>query len=626
MKKRNVITRTFRVLPGFALTLALFAFVQPFARAALPVTGGLAVWLDAAVGVTTNGSGAILTWSDQSGQAHHGTPVGTPPTLGSNQVNAKPAVKFRSGGYLDLAGTFFAKEQYVVLRSPQPTWNGSGSFLGRKVGRGSSFNLRNGDVTFWPDQAPEAVSRNGTPVAVEQLDNSQFVLQPLVNFMLVKVTVNNNNTAAASYCVGMNDNLPRCDWDVAEIIGYDHALSASDENLVGGYLATKYALITAYPDATPQANLLSFGLPGLPVTIDQSAKTIVLTVPGGAAVTNLTPVFTLSSNATSDHVSGNAYNFTSPVHYFVTNAGGTLTSDYLVRVTNGTLPVVSRLVCWYDAGVGVTTNSSGVIQRWNDLSGNAHHGVLVSGTPTLALNQLNAKPAAQFRGGYLSLDQPFFAKEQYIVVRSPGELWNGSGAILGRRTWRNYYLQGGTTKFWQDVWPAGVSKDGIVIPQSPASGLGFNLTTITNYMLLKITVADNTPATHEIGRTAGTSPYFDVAEIIGYDSALSPEDEAKVGSYLAAKYKLTTAYPAPPAQITLGIKFFFDGDPLDTQATITISNTIPGQNYRVQYTDLMPPDWSDLSHDPLAIGTTKMVTDESVSTLPQRFYRVRLLP
>ena len=117
-----------------------------------------------------------------------------------------------------------------------------------------------------------------------------------------------------------------------------------------------------------------------------------------------------------------------------------------------------------------------------------------------------------------------------------------------------------------------------------------------------------------------------MAEIIGYDSALSPEDEAKVGSYLAAKYKLTTAYPAPPAQITLGIKFFFDGDPLDTQATITISNTIPGQNYRVQYTDLMPPDWSDLSHDPLAIGTTKMVTDESVSTLPQRFYRVRLLP
>ena len=80
---------------------------------------------------------------------------------------------------------------------------------------------------------------------------------------------------------------------------------------------------------------------------------------------------------------------------------------------------------------------------------------------------------------------------------------------------------------------------------------------------------------------------------------------------------------APPA---LGIVVTMIGT-IDAIATITISNTVAGQNYRVQYTDVMPPDWSDLSHATLATGSTKTVTDESVAVATsRRYYRVKLLP
>ena len=66
---------------------------------------------------------------------------------------------------------------------------------------------------------------------------------------------------------------------------------------------------------------------------------------------------------------------------------------------------------------------------------------------------------------------------------------------------------------------------------------------------------------------------------------------------------------------------------IDAFAKITITNTVAGKNYRVQYTDVMPPDWSDLVvGGTLATGTTMLITDESVASASQRYYRAKLLP
>ena len=158
----------------------------------LPVTKGLACWYDAAVGVTADSQGVIQTWKDSSGHAHHGTPGRGAPVLVLNQLNSKPIVQFRNS-WLALAGTLFAKQHYLVIRSPGPQWSGPGGLLGRLKGRGSSYNTWGHDTGFWQDQFPAAVSRNGTV-----LPGPAFDCSPLNRFMVLKIVVNDHDPSEAS--------------------------------------------------------------------------------------------------------------------------------------------------------------------------------------------------------------------------------------------------------------------------------------------------------------------------------------------------------------------------------------------------------------------------------------------
>ncbi|MEI7955306.1 MAG: DUF6288 domain-containing protein, partial [Verrucomicrobiota bacterium] len=223
----------------------------------VPVTAGLACYFDAAVGITMDANGVVQGWQDRSGNGHHATldssayNSGTA-SMAQNQIMSLPAVQVRAG-WFDIAGKFFAKEQYVVVRSPTATWNGTGAFIGRKsydflTVRASSYTINRGGTNFW-DQ-PLACSRNGV---------STFNLAPTTNYMVLKITVDNNaspeNLAAYPYCqIGRTENEAGADFDVAEILGYSNALSSSDEALVGGYLAAKYGIATSYPATGSLAN------------------------------------------------------------------------------------------------------------------------------------------------------------------------------------------------------------------------------------------------------------------------------------------------------------------------------------------------------------------------------------
>ena len=210
----------------------------------------MACWFDASNGVTANGSGAVSQWNDLSGNAHHGT--GGSPTLAASQLNGKSAVQFR-GSYLNCAGTFFAKEQYVVVRSPYSDRWGYGGFLSRASGRGSSVMMAADKPTFWNDQSPDAVVKNGTAVtrsATPLNGNYTYNVAPIDTFMILKIVVNNNNPTAAAYRIANADgNTLPC--DIAEIVAYDTALSSGDEAAVGRYLADKYAITATYPLVNP---------------------------------------------------------------------------------------------------------------------------------------------------------------------------------------------------------------------------------------------------------------------------------------------------------------------------------------------------------------------------------------
>jgi len=219
--------------------------------ALLPVTSGLACWYDAGQGVATDGSG-VATWADSSTLGHTATRSSGTVTLATNDVNGKPGVHLRGGNtYLGCAGGMFTKEQYLVVRSPNATWNGHGCFLGRVGGflevRASSYNIYSGYTGFWDDQLPAAVSKNGVPVssAHGSMPRGGFELGTITDYMLLKITVNNNADAAnlaarPYYQIGKCETLDTMDFDVAEIIGYDHALSSAEEASINTYLTNKY--------------------------------------------------------------------------------------------------------------------------------------------------------------------------------------------------------------------------------------------------------------------------------------------------------------------------------------------------------------------------------------------------
>ena len=239
----------------------------------------------------------------------------------------------------------------------------------------------------------------------------------------------------------------------------------------------------------------------------------------------------------------------------VTNSLGQITTSpaALITVDNYTVPVTAGLACYFDAAVGVTTDANGVVQGWQDRSGNGHHATLDrsaynSGTASIAQNQIMSLPAVQIRAGWFDIAGKFFAKEQYVVVRSPTATWSGTGAFIGRKSYdflsvrgSTYTITRGGTGFWDQ--PLASSRNGVST---------FNLAPITNYMVLKIIVNDNASPENlaaypycQIGRTENeASMNVDVAEILGYSNALSPTESALVGGYLAAKYGIATTYPA----------------------------------------------------------------------------------
>jgi hypothetical protein len=87
---------------------------------------------------------------------------------------------------------------------------------------------------------------------------SAYHLAPITNWMVVKIIVDDTANVAnlaqyPLYQIGMNEGTGTTDFDVAEIIGYDHTLTTEEENKLGSWLSYKYNLTTTYPIYVPPA-------------------------------------------------------------------------------------------------------------------------------------------------------------------------------------------------------------------------------------------------------------------------------------------------------------------------------------------------------------------------------------
>lgn len=314
------------VLVGaLGMTLWQAAFNTP--AQTLSVTNGLKLWLKADAGLTTNQSGAVTTWADQSGLGNHATAPAdsaTAPTVEVNVLNGKPTLRFAGGSrYLDVAHSAtlsgLAQDVTILTLVKYDEVNSSG-------GGAVAKTLGNLPAPFdWY----VAESTGGRPVCYlgdGSLQYSHFVgsvAPPVAAYHVMGMSwrngladqyLNDFHNGRAAYAVTPGDGGgplrlgsradlgTQLEGNLAELLIYQPALSDADRTAVIDYLRTKYALTFNRPPATsiqsPASGSIIDAQAELPVTIraadpDGTVTRVALLVNGALAASSTQPPYTI---------------------------------------------------------------------------------------------------------------------------------------------------------------------------------------------------------------------------------------------------------------------------------------------------------------------------------------------
>ena len=243
------------------------------AQAQLPVTNGLVLRMDAAQITGTADLAQLNTWTDTSGLANNAVRQGASsagyPQYVTNVVNGLPVVRFNSAN--NNKGDYFQFTRITTIRTV--FWvvkaTADGKFL---LGDNSSYDFHRGyDGTYlnkiWDSRYAHANIQNGTTKLMGNAVDGTATVLPSGSFQLVSlVTTGNVNADQIN-----QDRIYNGSWvgDIAEILIYNRALTVSEENQVGYYLANKYNLTTTYtaPQPPPSDALIHYDLEALNGTI-----------------------------------------------------------------------------------------------------------------------------------------------------------------------------------------------------------------------------------------------------------------------------------------------------------------------------------------------------------------------
>jgi concanavalin A-like lectin/glucanase superfamily protein/HYR domain-containing protein len=347
---------------------------------------GLEVWYDAGAGVTLNGSG-VAGWADQSGNGHDSVQatVANQPAFSATAFNGKPSMSFDGlGDYLqapDSAGFDKISTEMTVFMA--------GKVLPSSRVReilNTSFTNKTWRWRVMPDEKLQLLVNNGnleypqgaTPVAENQYSifTTRFVGGGDTDFYQSgsSLTGTQNTTSA------INKNADHLNigrgyvsiseyWkgEMGEIIIYARALSASETDQVGNYLAGKYGLNWTNQSnltVTPPQNVTAEATGPLTVTgIGQATATDGANNPATISITNDAPgSFPVGSTT---------------VTWTATNAqGNSVSGTQLVTVVDTTPPVViappdvavnsTGTLTPVDIGVATTSDVVGVVFLSND--------------------------------------------------------------------------------------------------------------------------------------------------------------------------------------------------------------------------------------------------------------------
>jgi hypothetical protein len=223
-----------------------------------PVSG-LRLWLDAGQGVTADGSGYVSAWADQSPNGNNAaqSSSGSRPQKITGAINGEPALRFDgSNDFLtvgNIASLTNPNFTYVVVGAFNST-SGDMAFLSRDEGGGNTNKW-----IYWYNSTAMKLHLNpgNANIASAAFTRSSGVYR---TFMLTKNstsyvhyldgisggTVTNSTTLPSpdtDFRIGQAESNFYLNGDIAEILVYDHALSAVERHEVEAYLEAKYGYV-----------------------------------------------------------------------------------------------------------------------------------------------------------------------------------------------------------------------------------------------------------------------------------------------------------------------------------------------------------------------------------------------
>lgn len=298
---------------------------------------GCVLWLDAATGVTADGSNKVSQWSDQSGAGNHVTQgnASLAPTVLSSVLNGRPGIQFvnanstrleRLNTNLVAAGHSY----FVVVRVDANAATGADTIFANHQGGASGVSLAVTGGGNFNASHDGVISQIGTTIPIG-LPTIASVRHPAVATVLDTLRfgraasqVNTSGTAAGYTDPGSTANLMLgarrtsggayslfASCTIFEVVVFNRTLTEGEAALVERYLAKKWAILPDRRIASP------------------------------------------------------------------------------LEIQNCAL--------WLDAGLGVT-ESGGVVSQWSDQSGNANHAAQSNASLRPTVTTFSGQPVISFNG------------------------------------------------------------------------------------------------------------------------------------------------------------------------------------------------------------------------------------